>query len=94
MEHEKLDDVVSLDGILRTSQVIIGALVSGVVFFLIVVVFVLGNGVQPWDGQAVTSFAMAGFAVVMLFLRAIVPGVVVSAAQSEDCRGYLESRAR
>lgn len=66
--------------VVRQSQIIIGGLCAGIVFFLLIVLVFLGARVQPFDHQAVISFVMAAMAVTLLPLRLIVPGVVVSTA--------------
>ena len=66
-----------IDEVLRTQQIIIGALATGVLFFLVIVTVFLGARVQPFDTTAMISMVMAAFAVSSLPLRLFVPGLVV-----------------
>ncbi len=75
MGNEKSD---LSDGLLRTAQLIIGALASGVFFFLIIVTLFLGARVQPFDVSAMISLVMAGFALASIPTRLLVPGLVVN----------------
>lgn len=61
--------------VVRTTQIITGALVAGVLFLAAIAVFVLGGLNQPPNGRIVSGIATA-FAVVAFALHLIVPGIV------------------
>ncbi len=80
-------DSVNLDGILRTNQIIIGALVMGIVVFLVILLVVFGARVEPLDGQAMISFVMAGFAANLLIIRLIAPALIVNSVRGKIAAG-------
>lgn len=79
MGNEKPAD---FDALLRTVQIIVFALVSGVVMFMAIVLLFMGAGVQPFDTGAVVSMVMAAFGASAILARLLVPGLMVDA----NCR--------
>ncbi len=77
METGKMDPS---DGLLRTAQLITFALATGVILFLVIVTVFLGARVQAFEEGAMISFAMAAIAVVAIFARLFVPGLVVNSS--------------
>jgi hypothetical protein len=74
MGTEKIEN---FDVMVRQVQIIVGALVGGVFFFL-VIVLMMGNGFQPFDPGAIVSLVMAGLGISMIFMRLMVPSIIVS----------------
>jgi hypothetical protein len=81
-----------LDQVLRINQIIIGGLVVGVVFFMVIVLAFLGARVQPLDPQAIVSIVMAAFALMMLPARFAVPGLIVSSNCRKIAQGTWQPR--
>ena len=68
-----------LDNQLRVLQMILLFLIGGVAGFMFILYVMLGARVQPFDPKAIISMVMAGLAVVALFARMILPGMIVQA---------------
>lgn len=66
--------------VLRTSQIIVLALCSGILFFGILAVVINGLPVEIFRSGAVVSLVMAVFGLSMLITRFIVPGAMAAQA--------------
>ncbi len=74
-------------GLIRTGQIIVGALAAGVLFFLVIVIGVLGSPMRPLDPQAVVSLVMAALAIACIPARLIVPVLIVNVGCQKIARG-------
>lgn len=80
----QLDDIEQLkQRVLLTSRIITFALIGGVVAFG-AVAFVIGSDKQP--GDMLIAYMAAGFSVLMLVLRSIVPAIAVAAARDQQLK--------
>ena len=77
MEQQSKDP---LAGFVRTLQIIVGALVFGVFFFMMIVLFVMKAKPEPLDMRAVLSLTAIGFFLVSVVARLIIPGLIAGAA--------------
>jgi hypothetical protein len=72
----------SIDGLVRTLQIIHGALVGGVVFFLAIVVLVQRDGEflgkQPWSVTPMMTMTAIVFGVAAIVAHIVVPGLIVT----------------
>jgi hypothetical protein len=70
----------------RVLQLVVAAMISGILMFLIVVCLTAGHGPAQEEHPIVTTIALA-MAALCVILRLIVPDVVVSAARRKILRG-------
>ena len=77
--------------LLRTAQVIVGALIAGVVFFAAVLFVVLRPSVQPLDGGTIVSGVMALFACAAAVAGFFVPGLFVRESSRKIAEGTWQS---
>jgi hypothetical protein len=82
MTESKWQDSVTPE--LRQLQIIVGALVAGCVFFLVIAVVLAGEKAGEVGGDAgkpVITYVAIVFVVMVLVMRMVVPGIVVSAGR-------------
>ena len=72
--------------VVRTSQIIVGALLAGCVAFLVVALVVVGGPSDSIEPTVLTYIASA-FATVLVFVRFVVPGIVVAQARCHIRQG-------
>ena len=78
-----------LTPILRPLQIITGALVAGTLFFMVITLAFTGGQFQAAN-PSIVSYVAAGFAFVVLMLRMVVPGLIVSKGRKMIARGTLQ----
>jgi hypothetical protein len=78
-----------LTPILRQLQIITGALVAGTLFFMVIILAFTGGQFQTADFP-ILSYTATGFAFVVLTVRAVVPGFIVSKGRKMIARGTLQ----
>ena len=61
----------------HTAQIITAAMIGGIVIFLGVALF-LGQQEQPADPKPFMAYVAAGFAVIAVLVRNILPGLIMS----------------
>ncbi len=81
-------------GLVRTLQIIVGALAAGVFFFLLIVVVILRSPLRPFDPQAIVSLTMAAFALTCIPGRLFVPGLIVNAGCQKIALGIWKPLSR
>ncbi len=81
-------------GLIRTAQLIVGSLASGVVIFLVIVVVIMQAPLRPFDPQAVVSLTMAAFALTCIPGRLFVPGLIVNAGCQKIALGLWPPLSR
>lgn len=79
--------------VLRTSQLIVGALAAGVAFFG-AITFVLGEGLQPLDVGKLISLIMAGISVTVVPVRFLLPAVVAQTSIRQIAQGTWVPKGR
>ncbi len=70
----------ALTPLVRTLQIIVAALASGVLMFALITVFRPGGGFKPWDTNAIVSVILAIVSIGMIPARWFVPAILVQAA--------------
>lgn len=90
----KLDETDAVQGVVRTAQIIVGAMVAGVTFFCVLVTTVLSDARQPGAGAGpivlglplITAMAV-GFGLLSLVASLVVPKVVVEGGLRAIAKG-------
>jgi len=77
-----------LTPVLRTMQIVVGALVAGCAMFLVVVLVVAPTmAADRRQDMPLITYVATGFAVVSLIVRAVVPGIVVTLGRRRILNG-------
>ncbi len=80
-----------LGPVLRTLQIIVGALTAGSVVFLIIAMILAGGIAAAADNPPILTYTALGFAATILLVRAIVPNVIVATGRSQIAQGTWKS---
>ena len=75
-----------LNPVLRTSQIIVGALIAGCTTFLVIALVVAGR-VGAAGGQPLVTYAGIVFAGLALIVRVVVPGMINARGRRSIARG-------
>lgn len=77
----------ALKGPIRIMQIIVGALVTGPLVFLIFALVTRGGAAKPREGASIATYAAIGLAVCAITARMIVPDLVTAAARKKIASG-------